>query len=207
MFQYNEQSAIDGSQGGNSDYILESSVCRGIIVEAEWEQAQNSQAKFFKFNFEDETGRKCNFISICYQKKDGTPNQFGCDQMNALMAVTGCTSGLTDQGGKCPEIVRKQVALALERENYYKNDGSTGFKFKPKAFMSAKSWQTYAEYKDGKGPETKAYWEQRFAANPNGNELPAQGAPSQQSSYAGDAGHPNTPGNYPDDDFDQSIPF
>lgn len=199
MFQYNEQSAIDGSSGGNSDYILESGVYRGFVAEASWEQAPNSQAKFFKFNFENEDGRKCNYISICYQKKDGTPNQFGCDQMNALMAVTGCTSGLTDVGGKCPEIALKPVTLALERENYPKNNGETGFRFNPKAFMSAKSYQTYAEYKDGKGPESKQYWEQRFADNPHGNQ-------SQQPASQ-NAGNPNAASNTPTDDFDDDIPF
>jgi hypothetical protein len=202
-FTYNEEQAVAADSGGG-EYILESCVARGFIEQAKWVEAQ-SGAKGLELTFESEKGQKANYLTLYYQKKDGTENEIGHQQIQSLMGVTGAQS-LSQAPGKdgmiAPELTRKPVQIALERENYIKNNGDEGFRFQIKCFMSAKSGLTIAEHKAGKPAESAAYWSQRFAENPKGK------APKQQN-----GGYANGPNDYsnsyvpPAEDPSDEIPF
>lgn len=203
VFAYNEEQAAAADSGGG-EYITESCVARGFIEHAKWVEA-NSGAKGLELTFESEKGQKANYLTLYYQKKDGSQNEVGHQQIQSLMGVTGVQS-LSQAQGKdgliAPELTRKPVQIALERENYIKNNGGEGFRFQIKCFMSARSGLTIAEHKAGKQAESAAYWAQRFAENPKGkapkqqNGAPASGQHDYSNSYVP-----------PADDMDDEIPF
>lgn len=184
MFTYNAEQAVQADSGGN--HFVESAVARGTIRSAVWGQKQGAQSAYLELNFEAESGQMVNYLTIYHKKKTGEPNEFGIQRIQSIMGCTGVQQLSTqqEQDGTltCPELVNKQVALALERENYRNANGQDKFKFDIKAVMSAKSWVTMAEHQANKGPETKAYWEKRFAENTSGNALP----PQAQAHYGGD---------------------
>lgn len=207
VFQYNEQQAAEADAGGGGDYITESCVVRGFIEQAKWVEA-NSGAKGLELTFESAEGQKANYLTLYYQKKDGSPNEVGNNQIQSLMGVTGAKSlsqAPSANGLIAPELTRKPVQVALERENYIKNNGDEGFRFQIKCFMSAKSGLTIYEHQNGKQAESAAYWADRFAKNPKG------APPKQQSS--GGAQYSNGPNDYsnsyvpPEADDSDSIPF
>ncbi|RUR38505.1 hypothetical protein [Vreelandella populi] len=202
VFQYNEEKAIAADAGGG-DYITESCVVRGFIEQAKWVEA-SSGAKGLELTFESEHGKKANYLTLYYQKKDGSINEVGDQQIQSLMGCTGAQSlSMTNNGSAmiAPELTRKPVQLALERENYVKGNGQNGFRFQIKCIMSAKSGLTIAEYKAGKQAESAGYWAQRFAQNPQGEP------PKQQATQA--SGQHDYSNSYvpPADDMDDTIPF
>lgn len=202
VFQYNEEKAIAADAGGG-EYITESCVVRGFIEQAKWVEA-NSGAKGLELTFESENGQKANYLTLYYQKRDGSQNEVGHQQIQSLMGVTGAQS-LTQAQGKdgliAPELTRKPVQVALERENYIKGNGEEGFRFQIKCFMSARSGLTIAEHKAGKQSESAGYWAERFAKNPKG------APPKQQAIQA--SGQHDYSNSYvpPGDDDSDSIPF
>jgi hypothetical protein len=209
VFQYNEEQAAAADAGGG-DYITESCVARGFIDQAKWVEA-NTGAKGLELTFESEKGQRANYLTLYYQKNDGSQNEVGHQQIQSMMGVTGAQT-LSQQQGKdgliAPELTRKPVQIALERENYIKNNGDEGFRFQIKCFMSPKSGLTIAEHKAGKQAESAGYWTERLAKNPKGAP-PKQQAQSTQS-YGGDPRQNGdsfsygAPGN---DDMDDAIPF
>ena len=208
VFQYNEEQAAAADTGG-SEYITESGVYRGFIEQAKWTEAQTG-AKGLELTFESEKGQKANYLTLYYQKKDGSQNEVGHQQIQSLMGVTGAQALSQAPGSNgliAPELTRKPVQVALERENYIKQNGDEGFRFQIKCFMSARSGLTIAEHKAGKEAESAGYWAKRFAEKP-------QGKPAKQQSMGaqGAAVHGQQPpqGSYqgpPADDMDDEIPF
>lgn len=214
VFSYNEEQAAAADSGGG-EYILESCVTRGFIEQAKWTEAQTG-AKALELSFESEKGQKANYLALYYQKKDGSQNEVGHQQIQSLMGVTGVQS-LSQAQGKdgliAPELTRKPVQVALERENYVKQNGDEGFRFQIKCFMSAKSGLTIAEHKAGKQAESAGYWAQRFAQNPQGKPAKQQSAGQQGAAMYGGQPAPQDYGAYPEAqpggmmDDDSEIPF
>ncbi|WP_062359515.1 single stranded DNA-binding domain-containing protein [Vreelandella aquamarina] len=209
VFQYNEEKAVAADSGGG-EYITESCVVRGFIEQAKWMEA-NSGAKGLELTFESENGQKANYLTLYYQKRDGSQNEVGHQQIQSLMGCTGVQS-LTQAQGKdgliAPELTRKPVQVALERENYIKGNGEEGFRFQIKCFMSARSGLTIAEHKAGKQAESAGYWAERFAKNPKGAP-PKQQAQNSQS-YGGDPRQQSDSFSYGapvGDHMDDEIPF
>lgn len=211
VFQYNEAQA-EAADSGGGDYITESCVVRGLIEQAKWVEA-NTGAKGLELTFESEKGQKANYLTLYYQKKDGSQNEVGHQQIQSMMGVTGAQS-LSQQPGKdgmiAPELTRKPVQLALERENYIKNNGDEGFRFQIKCFMSSRSGLTIAEHKAGKQAESAGYWAQRFAENPKGKPPKQQGGQSYQQQAAYQAPPQNSygaPAPGSPDELDDEFPF
>lgn len=205
MFTYNQEQAVAADSGGA--HFTESAVARGHIRKALWKNAQNSKAELIELTFETESGQSVNYLTIYHKKKDGSPNDFGIQRIQSIMGCTGVRELSTHQEPDgaltCPELKDKQVAFALERENYRNANGEDKFKFDIKAVMSARTWITMAEHQGNKGADTKAYWEKRFAENPNGNALP----PLTQANYGGgqpQGGYGTPPVDAYDDD---NFPF
>lgn len=203
VFSYNQEQAAAADSGGG-EYILESCVTRGFIDVAKWVEA-GTGAKGLELSFESEQGQKANYLTLYYQKKDGSQNEVGHQQIQSLMGVTGAqtlSQSQSPNGLIAPELTRKPVQVALERENYIKSNGDEGFRFQIKCFMSARSGLTIAEHQAGKQAESAGYWAQRFAQNPKGKPASQPSAsqhsanPYQQPQQAAQA-----------DDFSDEIPF
>lgn len=209
VFQYNEEQAVAADSGGG-EYIVESCVVRGFIEQAKWVEAQTG-AKGLELSFESEKGQKANYLTLYYQKKDGSSNEVGHQQIQSLMGVAG-VQNLSQAQGKdgmiAPELTRKPVQVALERENYIKSSGDEGFRFQVKCFMSAKSGLTIAEHKEGKSADSASYWAQRFAQNPQGKP-PKQRSAHRPAASGGQAqgGSYGAPAPGAAVDFDDTIPF
>lgn len=195
-FQYDESAAVAADSGGK--YLTESAVVRCRIETAKWIHSQSSNAEALELNVTTEAGQQVNFLTIWHKKADGSANDIGHKQINALMGVTGVrnlSQSLRGNDRICPELHSKPVMLALERENYMKGDGTDGFKFNIKAFMSPQSGKTVAEHVNGEPAKSVEYWRERFAKNPTGNQ-PQQSAQSAPAAQGIDDGG-----------FDSDIPF
>ena len=145
MFTYNQQQAAELSTGGN--YISETGGYVLKISRAQFVGAQNSKASFLELDFESQDGKQLNYISICYCKKDGSPNDYGNQIIQSIMCITGIQSlSLVQNGDKyeCPELVGKVIGGAFQKVLYTKNSGGEGYKFDlklpydPKTKMTAK---------------------------------------------------------------------
>lgn len=223
MYQYNHETAMSADQGGS--YITESCVVRGLITYAKWTKSgdPSSQSESLEIGIESEDGKKANYISICWRKRDGSMNEYGDKQIHSLMGCTGL-QGLNQHpvGTEviCPDLKDKQIAVALERVNYLKGDGSEGYKLEPKAFMRADSWQTVKEFATQNMADTCEYWKKTFAAMPDGKPAQPQNSAGNQRpmsqkpmpNHAIMQGAQNMPNNGAPagggyDDFDQDIPF
>jgi len=195
-FQYDESAAVAADSGGK--YLTESAVVRCRIESAKWIHSQSSNAEALELNVTTEGGQQVNFLTLWHKKADGSNNDIGRNQINALMGVTGVRSlsqALRGNDRICPELQGKPVMLALERENYTKGDGSEGFKFQIKAFMSPQSGKTVAEHVNGDPAKSIEYWRDRFAKYPNGSQSQQKAQPAAAQSSMDDSG------------FDDDIPF
>lgn len=204
-FSYNaEQAAAADSGGGNG--LSTSAVVRGWVRKARWNLSGSSQAEMLELTFETEQGQTVNYLNLVFKDKGGNPLEFGEQRIQALMGCTGVQSISRQQVGNetlAPELKDKPVALALERRNTIKSDGSETWGHDIKAIMSAKSWITIGEHQAGKQAETKAYWESEFAKMP-------QGKPAKPMAGAAPAGGQHDYSNSympPEEDDSDSIPF
>lgn len=183
VFTYNQDAAVAASSAGK--YITESCVARGFITAAKWTTGQNSSAEFLELTFESDQGQTANYLSICYRKKDGTPSEIGVGQIQNLMGVTGVRSLSRQQVGNdtiAPELTRKALQIALERENGFKLDGSPKFNLAFRGAFSANSGKTVAEHVNNEPAKSIDYWRSRLAENPHGKPAaaPQQHAASNQ---------------------------
>lgn len=131
MFQLNPQAARDGS-GSAGAFIQQTGAYIGTIVAATQYKAP-SGAEMMNISFQANSGEKAPYLSICYKKKDGSDNEIGVNQINALMAcmkvrntapVNGSINAWDKNAGKempqqaiiFPELMDKPVGLFLQRE-------------------------------------------------------------------------------------------
>ena len=93
-----------------------------------------------------DSGMKANFLTMYYQKADGSQIKSGTSCINAIMYFLGLQN-LTAQpmGGDhfAPELAGKQVGLFLQKTLYTKNDGSDGYKFDMQAVLGRKHKKYY----------------------------------------------------------------
>ncbi|ENP2945713.1 DUF669 domain-containing protein [Salmonella enterica] len=155
IFTYNEESALAAGQGG---FINESGAYVITISEAELKQNTDNQARFIEFSGEAEDGRKVQYLSICSVKKDGTPNNFGVNMINAMMGCIG-VNALTQHMVSAskfiaPEFTGKRIGLVLQKVLRSKKDGSDTYGMEIRIPFIADTRQTLQERKDGAKPET-----------------------------------------------------
>lgn len=201
VFTYNQD--IAAQSGAVGQYITESCVVRGFIDTAKWVKGTNG-AEGIEFTFESEKGQKANYMTVHYKNNDGSDNTIGTALIQAIMGCTGAKALTVKQAGNewiAPELARKPVMFALERENYINGKGDEKYKLNIRCAMSARSGMTVAEAVSGGTAESQKYWTERFAANPKGD--PAK-APKHKAQTSTTGGYSQPP---PADDFDQDIPF
>ena len=153
MFTYNQQQASELSTGGN--YVSESGGYIVKVTRAQFVGATNSKASFLELDFETNDGKQLNYVSICYCKKDGTPNDYGNQVIQAIMCITGLQNLSMIQNGdkyECPELKGKYLGGVFQKVLYTKNNGSEGYKFELKIPYEPKTKLTAKEKIAGVAP-------------------------------------------------------
>lgn len=136
MYVLDVELAKAGSQMGGG-LIDESGAYKGVITEAKQFQGDNG-ASGIELSFEREDGAKANYIKL-YEKKNNGALGFGVKQIQAIMACMKlrAVNNLAE--------LHKPVGLILQREDYVKNDGSTGFSMKLVAPFDPQTQKTAKE--------------------------------------------------------------
>lgn len=194
LFTYNQEQAATVGAG---QYVTKSGgfdvkVVRAITTKS---QTQGSQAQFLEMDLETREGQKCNYVSICFVKGDGTQLEFGNKLIQAIMGCAGIQYLTADQNGNCNELLQKNFKAILQRVDFTKNNGTDGYKFELKlpALMTG---QTIQEQLAGKPAQAFASYaesvedkDERKAVNSNQaanyGAAPAQHAPQMAPAYQG----------------------
>ncbi|EEE9946925.1 DUF669 domain-containing protein [Salmonella enterica subsp. enterica serovar Uzaramo] len=155
IFTYNEESALSAGAGG---FISENGAYIITISEAELRQNTDNKARWIEFSGEAEDGRKVQYLSIYSVKKDGTPNTFGENMINAMMGCAGINT-LTQHMVSAskfiaPEFTGKRIGLVLQKVLRSKKDGSDTYGMEIRIPFIADTRQTLKERKDGVKPES-----------------------------------------------------
>lgn len=195
MFTYNQEKAVQS--GGTGQWILESGGYDLKISRAQFTRSQsaNSQAAFLEIDVETREGMKCNYISICYKKGDGSDLDFGHNAIQSLMGCSGTQSLSQDQQGNCPELINRTFKGILQRVDYSKNNGQDGFKFELKMCANVQTGQTMKEFVEQQQPKSFADYASSVT---NKDERKSTAKTSAVSGYQG---------NQPGADFDDNIAF
>ena len=123
-----------------------------------------SGVKGIEFAFET-TGGKCDFVKIMTKNKDGGDN-FNVAKIHALGTLLQI-SELIVKDGAIPQFVGKEIGVALQREDYKKQDGSLGYQFNLLHFFDSKTLQTARERAENQAPNTasRPIVDKRLSAN------------------------------------------
>lgn len=122
LFTYNEDKATLAGQGG---YINESGAYIFNLTSADLIQTSGG-AKGIQFSGETNDGRKINYLTVYYKKKDGTENIMGTNMINAIMGCAGvATIEPKQHNGSwvAPELVGPQVGLLIQKTLRTKEHG------------------------------------------------------------------------------------
>ena len=149
MFAYNQNEAV---AAGVSNYVADSGAYQGRILSAEWNVSSAKQTKGIEITFETSEGLKANYLSLWYEKADGTQLS-GAKMLNAIMGCTKVTNlsskGVQQSDGStkyfCPELENKSIGLVLQKVLYTKNDGQDGYKFEIRIPFIPQTGKTLAE--------------------------------------------------------------
>lgn len=145
IFQYNQESAL---QSGASNYITEGGAYAGVITEAKYVFGKNGkQSAGIEFTLSTDQG-EAKYLSVWYQKSDGTCNQYGYNLIQAMMGLV--RSGTLTQVSRgeysvAPEFEGKKIGLLLQKILTSKLDGSDSYKFEIKLAYLPSTKQTLKE--------------------------------------------------------------
>jgi hypothetical protein len=195
LFTYNQEQA---STVGAGQYVTKSGGFDVKVVRAVATQSQTagSKAQFLEMDFETREGQKCNYVSICFVKGDGTQLDFGNKLIQAIMGCAGVQHLTIDPQGNATELLNKSFKAILQRVDFTKNNGEDGYKFELKlpALMTgqtiqeqvsnktAQAFATYAESVEDKDDRKKAGGAQQNVTSfgeRHANLAPAYQAPQQ----------------------------
>lgn len=197
IFQYNQEMA---TQIGGGSYVTKSGGYDFKIVRAQFAQNQNSQARALEFDFETRDGLKCNYVSINFQKGDGTPNDYGHKLIQAIIGCAGVNQLSEQQGGNCPELYNKFIKGVVQRIDYTKNNGQDGYKFD---FKMPANMQTGKTVKETVGNEPASAFDKYAASIEDKDERVHQ---MQSQSQQGNQGNYTPQYDVPPEEFDD-FPF
>lgn len=148
-FTYNQDSAMKagGTAKENGAYL-------GHIKSADYKRA-NSGSSGLEITFETKDGSEFNYLTLWYQKQDGSEIKGGSSMINAIMGITQTQSLSEKQVGvdqqtqqpifTAPELTGKDVGFVLQKVLYTKNDGSDGYKFEIRLPFNMQTRQTLKE--------------------------------------------------------------
>ncbi len=209
LFTYNQEQA---AQVGAGQWVTKSGGYDVKVASAMFTKSktQGSQAQFLEMNFETRDGQKCNYVTICYVKGDGSQLDFGQKMVQAVMGSAGIQNLTADASGNCPELLGKSFKAILQRTDYTNGNGEDKYKFEIKlaALMTGqtiqeqlanKQAQAFASYADSVEDLDKR-------TQPQAGGFSNQ-APSQGNSHNFDNSAPKVNPQEPSIDFDDDIPF
>lgn len=144
MFQYNQDAAIASRE---SFGITESGAYTGKLSAKYVQGSNGSKSAGIEFMLDGEQG-KLNYLTVWYQKKDGTCNDSGFNLVNAIMGLLKIQSLTSKQVGDdwvCPEFEGKRIGFVVQKELFTKNNGQDSYKFEIIMPFSAQSRKTLKE--------------------------------------------------------------
>ena len=145
IFQYDQESALTS---GASNYITEGGPYAGAIAEAKYVFGKNGkQSAGLEFTLSTDSG-EAKYLSVWYQKADGTVNQYGYSLVQSMMGL--CKLNTLTQQAKgdysiAPEFTGKQIGLLLQKILTSKQDGSDSYKMEIKLAFLPQTRQTLKE--------------------------------------------------------------
>ena len=145
IFQYDQESALTS---GASNYITEGGPHVGSISEAKYVFGKNGkQSAGLEFTLSTDSG-EAKYLSVWYQKADGTVNQYGYSLVQSMMGL--CKLNTLTQQAKgdysiAPEFTGKQIGLLLQKILTSKQDGSDSHKMEIKLAFLPQTRQTLKE--------------------------------------------------------------
>lgn len=145
IFQYDQESALTS---GASNYITEGGPHAGVIAEAKYVFGKNGkQSAGLEFTLSTDSG-EAKYLSVWYQKADGTVNQYGYSLIQSMMGL--CKLNTLTQQAKgdysiAPEFTGKQIGLLLQKILTSKQDGSDSYKMEIKLAFLPQTRQTLKE--------------------------------------------------------------
>ena len=145
IFQYDQDSALTS---GASNYITEGGPYAGAIAEAKYVFGKNGkQSAGLEFTLSTDSG-EAKYLSVWYQKADGTVNQYGYSLIQSMMGL--CKLNTLTQQAKgdysiAPEFTGKQIGLLLQKILTSKQDGSDSYKMEIKLAFLPQTRQTLKE--------------------------------------------------------------
>ena len=145
IFQYDQESALTS---GASNYITEGGPHVGVIAEAKYVFGKNGkQSAGLEFTLSTDSG-EAKYLSVWYQKADGTVNQYGYALIQSMMGL--CKLNTLTQQAKgdysiAPEFTGKQIGLLLQKILTSKQDGSDSYKMEIKLAFLPQTRQTLKE--------------------------------------------------------------
>ena len=145
IFQYDQDSALTS---GASNYITEGGAYAGTIVEAKYVFGKApKQSAGLEFTLSTDHG-EARYLSVWYQKADGTVNQYGYSLVQSMMGLCKLNTLSQQQKGEysiAPEFTGKQIGLLLQKILTSKMDGSDSYKFEIKLAFLPQTRQTLKE--------------------------------------------------------------
>lgn len=145
IFQYDQDSALTS---GASNYITEGGPYVGTIAEAKYVFGKNGKRSAgLEFTLSTDSG-EAKYLSVWYQKADGTVNQYGYALVQSMMGL--CKLNTLTQQAKgdysiAPEFNGKQIGLLLQKILTSKQDGSDSHKMEIKLAFLPQTRQTLKE--------------------------------------------------------------
>lgn len=142
-------------QVGVSQRIQTSGAYVGRITRAEFVTSQR-KTEGIELSFEADNGQTADYLSCWTHNVDGE-ELYGLKVLNAILTCMSLRTiepkpgtvterdGSTRQATLFPALMKEKVGLVLQRENYYKTDGSAAFKFNIVLAFGASSRLTAAE--------------------------------------------------------------
>jgi hypothetical protein len=145
IFQYDKEAALTS---GASSFITEGGPHAGAITEAKYVFGKNGKKSAgLEFTLSTDHG-EAKYLSVWYQKADGTTNQYGYALVQSMMGL--CKLSTLTQQAKgdysiAPEFTGKPIGLLLQKILTSKQDGSDSYKMEIKAAYLPGTKQTLKE--------------------------------------------------------------
>lgn len=158
VLTYNQESGV---KAGGGEYINEGGAYVFNILEARYDKAKTG-TDGLEFSVQTDDGMKANYLRVYFAKKpavqgqQGEPIKGGVSILNAMLGILKAPAMTAverpDKTWHCPEFEGKKIGLFLQKVNYTKNDGSTGYKFEIAVPFNPSNKATLRELVEGKQP-------------------------------------------------------
>lgn len=193
---FNQDAAI---KAGGGDFINEGGAYAVTIISAKYVTA-GTGSRGMEFEVKADSGQTAKFITIYFQKNDGTPINGGYSTLCGIMYFLGLQGLSMQQSGPdsfAPELTGKRVGLFLQKVLYTKNAGGDGYKFDIRAPFNPDGMHTVKEAESKSEAKTVQNWVNSYQDK---DERKAQ-QPASSGGFGGSS-------NQFDNQFDNSdIPF